>query len=129
MATGMNVPATAKVKRGKYLATVPPQEILPIVNSQFESSVKGIFLIGDVTGLPLVKVAANQGKEFIDKLNASGRVAKSQDEEGLDLVIIGAGPAGISAAIEASKLGWKYVVLERSKIASTVRSFPPGKKI
>ena len=124
----MSVPASAKVNRGKYLATVPPQEILPIVNSRFESSVKGIYLIGDVTGLPLVKVAANQGKEFIEKLNASGNV-KQTDEEGLDLVIIGAGPAGISAAIEASKLGWKYVVLERSKIASTVRSFPPGKKV
>lgn len=124
----MSMPASAKVNRGKYLATVPPQEILPFVNSRFESSVKGIYLIGDVTGLPLVKVAANQGKKFIEKLDASGAV-KQTDEEGLDLVIIGAGPAGISAAIEASKLGLKYVVLERSKIASTVRSFPPGKKV
>ncbi len=47
-------------KRTSYLATVPPQEILPIVNSRFESSAPGIFVIGDVTGLPLVKIAANQ---------------------------------------------------------------------
>ena len=49
--------------------------------------------------------------------------------DGLDLVIVGGGPAGLSAAVEASKRGWRYVVLERAKIASTVRSFPPGKKV
>jgi len=45
------------------------------------------------------------------------------------LVIIGAGPAGLSAAVEAEKRGLKYVVLERNRVASTVRSFPPGKKV
>ncbi len=126
--------AKAKVKRGKYIATVPPQEILPVVNSRYESNVRGIFLVGDVTGLPLVKVAANQGREVIEKMDSAGIISTSVDgtddnESNLDLVIIGGGPAGLSAAIEASKRGWKYVVLERSKIASTVRSFPPGKKV
>ena len=55
-------------KKKGYFATVPPQEILPIVNSRYESSVRGIFVIGDVTGLPLVKVAANQGREVIENL-------------------------------------------------------------
>jgi len=86
--------------------------------------------VGDVTGLPLVKVAANQGVEVIAKLEAAGEfaAAKQQDDR-LDLVIIGAGPAGLSAAIEAEKRGLRYVVLERDKVASTVRSFPPGKKV
>jgi thioredoxin reductase/Pyruvate/2-oxoacid:ferredoxin oxidoreductase delta subunit len=119
----------AKVKRGKYLATVPPQEILPIVDKRYESNVRGIFLVGDVTGLPLVKVAANQGHEVIEGIEKAGIIRSDGEAEGLDLVIIGGGPAGISAAIEAAKRGWKYVVLERSKVASTVRSFPPGKKV
>lgn len=116
----------------KYLATVPPQEILPVLNDRYESTVKGIYLIGDVTGLPLVKVAANQGREVIEKLSQSFSTSKESSGDkpaALDLVIIGGGPAGISAAVEAAKRGWKYVVLERSKIASTVRSFPPGKKV
>lgn len=119
-----------KKKQNDYFATVPPQEILPIVNSRFESSVKGIFVIGDVTGLPLVKIAANQGVEVIAKMEAAGVFARTdQDDERLDLVIIGGGPAGLSAAVEAEKRGLKYVVLERNKVASTVRSFPPGKKV
>ena len=112
-----------------YLATVPAQEILPLINSRFESSVRGIFVVGDVTGLPLVKIAANQGRQVMDRLKEDGYFRRSATEDGLDLVIVGGGPAGISAAIEAEKLGIKYVLLERSKAASTVRSFPPGKKV
>ncbi len=113
-----------------YFATVPPQEILPIVNSRYESSIPGIFVVGDVTGLPLVKIAANQGAEVIEKMAAAGLFESTQaDSQQLDLVILGAGPAGLAAALEAGRRGLKYVVLERNKIASTVRSFPPGKKV
>ena len=127
--TSVSQPPSSQVRRGGYLASVPPQEILPIVNSRYESNIPGIFLIGDVTGLPLVKVAANQGREVVEKMEQASVVDGAADREGLDLVIIGGGPAGIAAAIEAAKRGWKYVVLERSYIASTVRSFPPGKKV
>lgn len=131
-------PVSSNIKRGKYLASVPPQEILPIIDSKYETSVNGIYVIGDVTGFPLVKVAANQGRQVIERMAADSAInsasnssnsGHSNSNEGLDLVIVGGGPAGISAAIEAEKLGWKYVVLERNKIASTVRSFPPGKKV
>lgn len=123
--------ATDKIngKKQSYFATVPPQEILPIVNSRFQSSVKGIYVIGDVTGLPLVKVAVNQGVDVIAKMESSGVFRRSEDDGRLDLVIIGAGPAGLSAAMEAQQRGLKYVVLERNKIASTIRGFPPGKKV
>lgn len=112
-----------KAKRKSYFATVPPQEILPIVDRKHESSVQGIFVIGDVTGLPLVKIAANQGADVVQ------HIQPSVDDPNLDLVIIGAGPAGLAAAIEASEKGLRYVVLERSKIANTVRDFPPGKMV
>ena len=58
--------AKKKTKKNQYFATVPPQEIVPIIDGRYESSVKGLFVIGDVTGLPLVKVAANQGREVIE---------------------------------------------------------------
>ncbi|WP_442508031.1 NAD(P)-binding domain-containing protein [Novipirellula sp. SH528] len=120
-------------QKSSYFATVPPQEILPIVNHRFESSVKGILVIGDVTGLPLVKVAANQGAQVIANMKfddaSRANADRAADDSQLDLVIIGAGPAGLSAAMEARQRGLRYVVLERNKIASTVRGFPPGKKV
>ena len=118
-----------KKKKQSYFATVPPQEILPIVDGRYESSVNGLFVIGDVTGLPLVKVAANQGREVIERMEKSSLFQTPEDQEGLDLVIVGAGPAGISAAIECEKLGVKYVMLERTALANTVRTFPLGKKV
>ncbi len=122
--------STAPAPRRGFFATVPPQEILPIVNGRFESSVRGIYVIGDVTGMPLVKIAANQGVDVVTRMESDGVFTRgNHDDARLDLVIIGAGPAGLSAAIEAAKRGLKYVVLERHKIASTVRSFPPGKKV
>ena len=116
-------------KKQSYFATVPPQEILPIIDGRFESTVKGLFVVGDVTGLPLVKIAANQGREVIEGMEASGLFLASSQTEGLDLVIVGGGPAGISAAIECQKRGVKYVLLERSQLANTVRTFPMGKKV
>src|SRR5690606_22218324 len=43
-----------------------------------------------------------------------------------DLLIIGAGPAGISAAYEAKKAGLDYVVIEKGLIANTVYNYPVG---
>ncbi len=117
------------MKSKSYFATVPPQEILPVINSRFESSVKGLFVVGDVTGLPLVKVAANQGRQVIEGMESSGLFGRGDASEGLDLVIVGGGPAGISAAIECEKRGIKYVLLERNELANTVRTFPLGKKV
>ena len=78
----------SKVKRGEYLATVPPQEIIPLIDRRYESSVKGIFVIGDVTGFPLVKVAANQGREVIELMDQNRVIEGGSDSEGLDLVIV-----------------------------------------
>ena len=118
-----------KKKKQSYFATVPAQEILPIVDGNYESTVDGLFVIGDVTGLPLVKVAANQGREVIESMEKNGSLNSPEGHEGLDLIIVGGGPAGISAAIECEKRGVKYVMLERSALANTVRTFPQGKKV
>jgi thioredoxin reductase/NAD-dependent dihydropyrimidine dehydrogenase PreA subunit len=126
--TGM---ATSTAKRGtRYVASVPPEEILPVSNGRYESTVKGIYVIGDVTGLPLVKVAANHGVDVIAGMRQSGDLPGAPPADGVhDVLIIGAGPAGVSAAVEASRIGVKALVLERGVLSNTVHSFPTGKRV
>jgi putative YpdA family bacillithiol system oxidoreductase len=103
---------------------------LPILDAHYQSSVPGLYVIGDVTGVPLVKIAANQGAEVIERMEQNRAFARDDHDAGsLDVVIIGAGPAGLAAALEAEKKNLKYVLLERSVAANTVRGFPPGKKV
>src|SRR5919106_5486018 len=45
----------------------------------------------------------------------------------LDLLIIGAGPAGLSAAEAAQQHGLEYVVIEKGTIANTIRQYPVGR--
>src|SRR6056297_1324559 len=85
-----------------YFATVPTQEIVPVTSARFESSVSGIFVVGDATGTPLVKVAAKHGRDVVSYLQ-SPKADQDADDSGLDVVIIGAGPAGLAAAIEAKR--------------------------
>ena len=120
--------ALARRKKG-YFATVPPNEIVPVVDAAHEAKIRGIYVIGDVTGLPLVKLAANHGVEVVEKMAQRGAFEGEAGSESCDAVIVGAGPAGLSAAVELQKRGLKYVLLERALPASTIHSFPPGKKV
>lgn len=89
----------------------------------------GIHLAGDVTGLPLIRNAINQGAHAVRSIAASLRSERARPPELLDLVIVGAGPAGISAALEAEQQGLRYLVLEQASAAESIRSFPRGKLV
>lgn len=96
----------------------------------YETNVPGIYVIGDITGKPLIKNSINSGYEVmagLDKLiTFEGHVG---DANAYDVIIIGAGPAGLSAALEAENRGIKYIVLEQGKIANTIQSLHRGKQI
>ncbi|MRG93366.1 NAD(P)-binding domain-containing protein [Polyangium spumosum] len=92
----------------------------------------GLFLAGDVTGLPLIKNAILQGAHAVEKIAASLEAEgprASTDERPKDLVIVGAGPAGISAALRAKELGLSFEVIEQGSVAQSIRSFPRGKLV
>lgn len=85
----------------------------------------GVYLAGDVTGVPLIKNAIVQGSAVVD------HIADALPEHAfpLDLVVVGAGPAGIAAALRAKERGLRYRVLEQGSVAQSIRSFPRGKLI
>lgn len=85
----------------------------------------GVYLAGDVTGLPLIKNAILQGRRATE---AIARDLPRHDLP-LDLLVIGAGPAGISAALAAKEAGLRCAVVEQGSVAQSIRSFPRGKLV
>ena len=97
---------------------------LPHINPNFESNVPGIFIAGELGGMGLIKNSVKQGNEAVEN------IVKSLKKEALatyDLIIVGAGPAGISAALAAKKLNINALVLEQDTLGGTVFTFPRAK--
>jgi NosR/NirI family transcriptional regulator, nitrous oxide reductase regulator len=108
-------------------------EKLPALTDQFDSSVPGIACIGDLTGIPLIKLAAESGRSYIEHLSKDLHFEKQRGrttDSGLfDLIIIGAGPSGVSASLSALALGYRHLLFESSRPFNTISNFPAGKPI
>jgi len=97
----------------------------PAVDEHLESrDVPGLYLAGDLTGLPLIKNAINQGVRTIDRIAST---LPRKRREPFDVVVVGAGPAGLSAALRAQERGLSCVVVEQATVAASVKSFPRDK--
>ena len=114
---------------------VPTGEVerYPRIDENGETSVKGVFVAGDLTGIPLLKLAAENGQKVVQHIlntNSFKKLKSSKsDIEIYDIVIVGAGPAGISAGLEAQKENIRFKILESSQIYNTIINFPKGKPI
>ena len=99
---------------------------LPHVSQNFESNIPGLYIAGELGGMGLIKNAVEQGKQAIENFvrkKSSGNIAQ------YDIIIVGAGPAGISATLAAEKNGLKYLTLEQDSLGGAVYSFPRAKII
>ena len=101
---------------------------VPSVRENFETNVPGVFIVGELSGLGLIKTAVNEGKLVVDHLR--DRLNSAGGEKGsdvYDVAIVGAGPAGLSASLTAQQYGLRYITLEQGEIASTIRQYPRQK--
>ena len=99
---------------------------LPHVDQTFETNIKGIYIAGELGGMGLIRNGVEQGKQAMQNI-ASTKKAKAEGV--LDVVIIGAGPAGISATLEAKKQGLTSATLEQDSLGGTVYTFPRSKLV
>lgn len=97
---------------------------LPHVNQNFETNIKGIYIAGELGGMGLIKNSVEQGQQAIDSIIKSKKTSK---ENIIDVIIIGAGPAGISATLAAKKHGLSCITLEQDSLGGTVYTFPRAK--
>jgi putative YpdA family bacillithiol system oxidoreductase len=104
---------------------------IPVLSDEHESSVENLFVVGELGGLALIKNAVNQGRDCIDVIadRFSAAVPGVGDEDLLDVVIVGAGPAGISASLRAAEHHLKAVTLERETVGGTVSKYPRQKLV
>src|SRR5664280_2262314 len=97
---------------------------LPHVNPHFETNVPGIFIAGELGGMGLIRNAVEQGRKATENIAKS---IKRNLPVSYDLIIIGAGPAGISACLTAKKHGLNFLLLEQETLGGTVFTFPRKK--
>jgi len=99
---------------------------LPHVSQEFETNIPNLFIAGELGGMGLIKNAVEQGRQAID--NLSKRIGCTYEGE-YDVIIVGAGPAGISASLQAKKLGLKFLTLEQDSLGGSVYHFPRAKVV
>lgn len=112
-------------------------EKLPRVNPDDGSTnVPGLYIAGDLTGVPLLKFSADSGARAVRSIAREGRAQKhvlTPDPQPLspilDLAIVGGGVAGMAAALEAKNLGLKFIVIEAAEPFATIVNFPRAKPI
>ena len=105
---------------------------LATLTSEFETTVKNMFIVGELGGLALIKNAVNQGRSCVDTIAArisSKGHSRSSAADLYDLVIVGAGPAGISASLRAAEKKINYLTIEESEIGGTVSKYPRQKLV
>ena len=100
---------------------------LPRVKQNFETNVPGLYIVGELGGMGLIRNAFEQGRQCIEGIVADR--ARKANGKLLDLVIVGCGPAGLSASLHALERGLTFRTLEREDIGGSVRHFPRKKLV
>ena len=98
----------------------------PVFDKNNQSNIPGLYIIGDLAGAPVIKLAMEQGFNVIEHLSKLPDV-RASEKDMHDILIIGAGASGLNAALQAKEHGYSCIVLEKEKVASTIENFPEGK--
>jgi thioredoxin reductase (NADPH) len=103
---------------------------LPALAADFESSVPGLFVVGELGGLALIKNAVNQGRDCVDGIAARLARQPRRPATGMvDVAIVGAGPGGLSASLRAIEKKLTYITFEQGELGGTVAQYPRQKLV
>src|SRR5580700_3525431 len=103
---------------------------LPVLSPQCETNVPNLFIAGELGGLALIRNAINQGRDCVDIV--ASRIEALRARSGADtwdLLIVGAGPAGISASLRAIERKLTYITVEQVEVGGTVAKYPRQKLV
>ena len=99
---------------------------LPVLDPNFETNVPGVFIAGELGGMGLIRNALTQGVQAVQAIAKRGNKAR---DKRLDVLIVGAGPAGVAAALTAKSLNLTYRCVEQDSLGGCVYKYPRGKLV
>ena len=94
---------------------------LPDTKPNFASQIPGVYIVGELGGMGLIRNAIEQGRQAMESIR---RQRHGGEDGGLDVLIIGSGPAGLSATLAAMGHGLRYVTLEQGGPGASLRHHP-----
>ena len=100
---------------------------LPEVDEFFETSREGVHIVGELAGMGLIKNALIQGLQVAGRFKAT--IDQKASNGAVDVVIVGAGPAGIATAVGCRAAGLTYALLEQDTLGGTVAHYPRQKLV
>jgi thioredoxin reductase len=97
---------------------------IPVLGPDFQTNVPGVFVAGELGGMGLIRNAVVQGQQAIDGVRRLGGIGAGRR---LDVVVVGAGPAGLAASLAAKRHGLRCATLEQESLGGSVAHYPRGK--
>jgi len=102
---------------------------IPVLTPNFETTVPGIFVAGELGGMGLIRNALEQGRQAMEAIRSSRGKASSASGDMLDVLIVGAGPAGFAASLTAMAHGLRFATIEQESLGGCVFQYPRGKLV
>jgi len=112
------------------LGDITKRDDIPLLDEHNETNVPGLWIAGELSGFALINNAVNQGCTVVKRIaETAGPRSDPADDDFFDVVIVGAGPAGMSAGLMADELGLKCVVLDQQGAGGTILQYPRRKLV
>jgi thioredoxin reductase/NAD-dependent dihydropyrimidine dehydrogenase PreA subunit len=99
---------------------------LPALDGNFQTSRPGIYIVGELGGMGLIRNAVEQGRQASVAITGSARRGGGR---ALDAIVVGAGPAGISATLGLMAAGRQVMLVEQGELGGTIRHYPRSKVV
>lgn len=117
----------AAVKVG--LGEIASRPDIPILTQSLETTLPGTYIAGELGGFALIRIAIDQGAQTVDAIarDLASSAPVAQQDDRVDLLIVGSGPAGLGATLKAVELGLSYVTIDQDDVGGTVRKYPRRK--
>lgn len=109
------------------LGDITSRPDIPLLNNRYETNVPGLFIVGELGGISLIRNAISQGQTAVEAI--ASHCKDNSNESITDVIIVGAGPAGLSAALTAIQHKLSYVIIDEREVGGAILHYPRKKLV